>query len=550
MTGNHDDGQSESTEVSEYSFHGLPHSVPHSVPHPPPRNDVSPSPNQVRRSKRQPMADLSSSTQRSTTPSPLPSSSSSISRPPRDLNGERNASGAGSQEPLAATSSSLSSSLNSSPTHVPRSPRMGRKSLRSYQQIHRSAPPPAPHYENQTYPPVEHLYLNDPHPYSAPASASALASAPAAEPQEVTKADPVAAVQEIALQTEDLLLPANNSINDVDINLEEILASVTAGGAPPVLTKQVLDKLLAAAAAKLSAVRNHPPEEVRSSLPNLSQVPLEETSSCSSRPSSNSDSSPTDPSLPDAGCPPRKSNLSGKVKGQGQGQLSVRFDPKQVGTRLNWSFNEFLIQIRLGLIAGAVEWNSFDPGNTWEQQQQQQRQQWTQGPRFGPGVVVVVDVFIVQEPPETSPWQPTPLPVLFRKIRSLLIIGCNSACWEWLYWTWLFIYATGLVESMNVAGTGNVAGASAEAEGQRSRNRHRPVNDFDMVSICSTCSSSSSDEEDDYSYHLPSRRAYGGVRISYVPNDAVALASSRHRASTLQPQTRSEKEKDKNCIIS
>ena len=103
---------------------------------------------------------------------------------------------------------------------------------------------------------------------------------------------------------------------------------------------------------------------------------------------------------------------------------------------------------------------------------------------------------------------------------------------------------------MNVAGTGNVAGASAEAEGQRSRNRHRPVNDFDMVSICSTCSSSSSDEEDDYSYHLPSRRAYGGVRISYVPNDAVALASSRHRASTLQPQTRSEKEKDKNCIIS
>ena len=140
-------------------------------------------------------------------------------------------------------------------------------------------------------------------------------------------------VPEIALQTEDLLLPAS-STNDADINLEEILASVTAGGAPPVLTKQVLDKLLAAAtaaaAAKLGAVRNHPPEEVHSSLPNLNEAPQDDASSL--QPSSNSDSSPTDPSLPDAGCPPRKSNLSGKVKGQGQ--LSVRFDPKQVWTKL------------------------------------------------------------------------------------------------------------------------------------------------------------------------------------------------------------------------
>jgi len=141
----------------------------------------------------------------------------------------------------------------------------------------------------------------------------------------------VPVVQEIALQTEDLLLPAGNA-DDVDINLEEILASVTGGGAPPVLTKQVLDKLLAAAAAaaaaKLSAVRNHPPEEVRSSLPNLNEAGRNDASL--SRPSPNSDSSPTDLSLPDAGCPPRKSNLSGKIKGQGQ--LSVRFDPKQVGT--------------------------------------------------------------------------------------------------------------------------------------------------------------------------------------------------------------------------
>ena len=92
--------------------------------------------------------------------------------------------------------------------------------------------------------------------------------------------------------------------------------------------------------------------------------------------------------------------------------------------------------------------------------------------------------------------------------------------------------------------------------------RHRPVNDSDMVSVCSTCSSSSSDEDEDYSYHMPPTRraAYGGVRISYVPNDAVALASARQRAQTMQSssanhparatQSIGDKEKDKNCIIS
>ena len=99
-------------------------------------------------------------------------------------------------------------------------------------------------------------------------------------------------------------------------------------------------------------------------------------------------------------------------------------------------------------------------------------------------------------------------------------------------------------------------------------NRHRPVDDADLVSVCSTCSSSSSsDEDEDYPYSLPpnaGRRApYGGVRISYVPNDALALASARQRAQTLQPGASSvssssrsnsnaagDKEKDKNCIIS
>eukprot|EP00093_Oithona_nana_P002807 02807.XXX_59423_39952_1 [CDS] Oithona nana genome sequencing. len=37
--------------------------------------------------------------------------------------------------------------------------------------------------------------------------------------------------------------------------------------------------------------------------------------------------------------------------------------------------------------------------------------------------------------------------------------------------------------------------------------------------VCSTCSSSSSDSDDPYAYQLPTRKAYGGVRLSYVPND-------------------------------
>ena len=48
------------------------------------------------------------------------------------------------------------------------------------------------------------------------------------------------------------------------------------------------------------------------------------------------------------------------------------------------------------------------------------------------------------------------------------------------------------------------------------------VPDDDEMSQCSTCSSSSSDSDDPYAYQLPPRRAYGGVRISYVPNDRFA----------------------------
>jgi len=115
-------------------------------------------------------------------------------------------------------------------------------------------------------------------------------------------------------------------------------------------------------------------------------------------------------------------------------------------------------------------------------------------------------------------------------------------------------------------------------------NGGRPIED-DELSQCSTCSSSSSDSDDPYAYQLPPRRAYGGVRISYVPNDRFAL-SHRHlsgRSSLRVPpgvnmpvspamasiapganlpdhghgsghgrrdQISQDKEKDKNCIIS
>lgn len=75
-------------------------------------------------------------------------------------------------------------------------------------------------------------------------------------------------------------------------------------------------------------------------------------------------------------------------------------------------------------------------------------------------------------------------------------------------------------------------------------------NDDDAASYCSTCSSSSS--SDDLAYELPPRRAYGGVRISYVPNDALACARRRQQASSSprSPIKKNIDEKDKNCIIS
>ncbi|XP_051176204.1 protein prickle-like isoform X2 [Leptopilina boulardi] len=68
----------------------------------------------------------------------------------------------------------------------------------------------------------------------------------------------------------------------------------------------------------------------------------------------------------------------------------------------------------------------------------------------------------------------------------------------------------------------------------------------DEESCCSTCSTSSSSDEAT-AYTLPPRRAYGGVRISYVPNDAVAC--SRHRALSTETSYRNQKDAEK-CILS
>ena len=65
-------------------------------------------------------------------------------------------------------------------------------------------------------------------------------------------------------------------------------------------------------------------------------------------------------------------------------------------------------------------------------------------------------------------------------------------------------------------------------------------------SVCSTCSSSSSDS-DDFAYELPQRQMYGGVRVNYVPNDAIACARKEQQTSKIDP---SSGDRDKNCTIS
>ncbi|XP_017001515.3 protein prickle isoform X1 [Drosophila takahashii] len=78
----------------------------------------------------------------------------------------------------------------------------------------------------------------------------------------------------------------------------------------------------------------------------------------------------------------------------------------------------------------------------------------------------------------------------------------------------------------------------------RERDREREREESEESDVCSTCSSSSSSSEDYMMmYQLPQRRHYGGVRVSYVPNDALAYDRKRKPSEM-------GGDKDKNCIIS
>ncbi|XP_032671338.1 protein prickle-like isoform X3 [Odontomachus brunneus] len=90
--------------------------------------------------------------------------------------------------------------------------------------------------------------------------------------------------------------------------------------------------------------------------------------------------------------------------------------------------------------------------------------------------------------------------------------------------------------------------ASTSTWGTAGTSRSRMDGDDDDVeSCCSTCSSSSSSDEA-AAYALPPRRAYGGVRISYVPNDAVACARKRAPASS-SSSNQAQKDTEK-CVVS
>ncbi|XP_013108864.2 protein espinas isoform X1 [Stomoxys calcitrans] len=68
------------------------------------------------------------------------------------------------------------------------------------------------------------------------------------------------------------------------------------------------------------------------------------------------------------------------------------------------------------------------------------------------------------------------------------------------------------------------------AQTQAGSSAVRNSDNCDAASVCSTCSSSSSSDMDDYVYRLPARKHYGGVRVSYVPNDAIAYEKKKKQA--------------------
>lgn len=72
------------------------------------------------------------------------------------------------------------------------------------------------------------------------------------------------------------------------------------------------------------------------------------------------------------------------------------------------------------------------------------------------------------------------------------------------------------------------------AQTQAAASSVKTLEDCDGASICSTCSSSSSSDMDDYVYRLPARKHYGGIRVSYVPNDAIAYEKKLKKQAMLE----------------
>ncbi|XP_033246249.1 protein espinas [Drosophila miranda] len=101
--------------------------------------------------------------------------------------------------------------------------------------------------------------------------------------------------------------------------------------------------------------------------------------------------------------------------------------------------------------------------------------------------------------------------------------------------------------------------AAGTATGTGAHNLLNNLDNCDVASICSTCSSSSSSDMDDYVYRLPARKHYGGVRVAYVPNDALAYERKKKlaqdpslaaAASAAVPGVPGVMNESKNCTIS
>ncbi|XP_073994557.1 espinas isoform X2 [Rhodnius prolixus] len=95
-----------------------------------------------------------------------------------------------------------------------------------------------------------------------------------------------------------------------------------------------------------------------------------------------------------------------------------------------------------------------------------------------------------------------------------------------------------------------VPGETNKTPRNLTNNNERPMSPHtsDTSDTCSTCSTSSSDDLTAYS--LSPRKDTGGVRISYIPNDALACTRRKITQSTATQAVTSIKKSEDNCVIS